>query len=71
MSDRPGMARIVPRASAKGVITRKSGSTGRRHAASALGAECAASIDPLAYVAGPLVYDGYLDAFRPADLFLW
>src|SRR5258708_25595707 len=24
---------------------------------------------PLADFAGPLVYDGYLDAFRPADLF--
>ena len=32
-------------------------------------AERAASTDPLADFAGPLVYDGYLDAFRPADLF--
>ena len=32
-------------------------------------AERAASADPLADFAGPLVYDGYLDAFRPADLF--
>ncbi len=32
-------------------------------------AEHAASTDPLADFAGPLVYDGYLDAFRPADLF--
>ena len=30
-------------------------------------AERAASTDPLADFAGPLVYDGYLDAFRPAD----
>ena len=34
-----------------------------------LRAERAASTDPLADFAGPLVYDGYLDAFRPADLF--
>src|SRR6266851_7333712 len=32
-------------------------------------AEHAASTDPLADFAGPLVYDGYLDAFRPADSF--
>jgi hypothetical protein len=32
-------------------------------------AERAASTDPLADFAGPLVYDGYLDAFRPANLF--
>ena len=50
------MARIVPRASANVVITGRSGSTGRRHAASALGL-CAASTDPFAYFAGPLVYD--------------
>ena len=34
-----------------------------------LRAERAASTDPLADFAGPLVYDGYLDAFRLADLF--
>jgi hypothetical protein len=28
-----------------------------------------AAADPLADFAGSLVYDGYLDAFRPADLF--
>jgi len=32
-------------------------------------AERAASADPLADFAGPLVYDGYLESFRPADLF--
>src|SRR5438445_12468274 len=31
--------------------------------------ERAAAADPLADFAGPLVYDGYLDAFRAADLF--
>ncbi|HJX20423.1 MAG TPA: hypothetical protein VJ454_05485, partial [Steroidobacteraceae bacterium] len=51
------------------VITRRSGSTGRRHAPRAFRAECAASTDPFAYVAGQLVYDGHLDAFRPAGLF--
>ena len=70
MSDRPGMARIVPRASANVVITGRSGSTGLRHAASGLRAERVASTDPLADFAGPLVYDGYLDALRPADS-LW
>jgi hypothetical protein len=34
-----------------------------------LRAERAAATDPLADFAGPLVDDGYLDAFRPADLF--
>jgi len=34
-----------------------------------LGAERAASTDPLADFAGPLVYDGYLDAYGPADSF--
>ena len=34
-----------------------------------LRAERAASTDPLADFAGPLVYDGYLEALRPADLF--
>ena len=32
-------------------------------------AERAAAANPLADFAGPRVYDGYLDAFRPADLF--
>jgi hypothetical protein len=32
-------------------------------------AERAATADPLADFAGPLVYDGYLESFRPADLF--
>jgi len=35
-----------------------------------LRAERAASTTPLADFAGPLVYDGYLDALRPADS-LW
>lgn len=63
------MGRTVPRASAKKcyhatIWVDRPAARRERHEA-----ERAASADPLADFAGPLVYDGYLDSFRSADLF--
>ena len=49
----------VPRASANVVITGRSGSTGRRHAASALGLNAAHPLTPSRTSRAPLVYDVY------------
>src|SRR5229473_594296 len=69
MSDRPGMARIVPRGICKRCYHREIWVDRPAARRERLRAEHAASTDPLGDFAGPQVYDGYLDAFRPADLF--
>ena len=75
MSDRRRRARIVPRASptflSPGDLAYQPEIWVDRPAArpKRIRAECAASTDPLAYVSGPLVYDGHLDAFPPSGLF--
>src|SRR5258708_25200069 len=68
MSERPGGARIVPRASANVVSTGRSGSTGRRHAASALGLTALHPLTPSR--TSPARWSmTAIDAFRPADSF--